>query len=418
MQKLEITGGQQLEGELKVSGSKNASLPILFASILADSSVCLSNLPHLSDISTSLRLLIQMGAHVTLEANGSIHLDSKKLTKLEADYQLVKTMRASILILGPALAKYGEVKVSLPGGCAIGSRPVNLHIDSLKLLGASIDIIDGYIVAKATKLVGCDIHLEIASVTATENIMMAATLAEGTTTINNAAQEPEVTELGKFLIKMGAKVNGLGTSTIQITGVKRLTGVEHNICPDRIEAATYLVAATMTQGRISINNINPKAFQSSLDKLNEAGAKITIENSNLHLDMWNKRPKAVNIKTAFFPGLATDMQAQFMALNTIADGNSTIIEHIFDNRFMHVPELQRMGADLQLDGNTVMCVGKERLNSAQLMATDLRASASLVLASLVADGTSTIDRIYHLDRGYEAIEAKLKLLGANIKRIK
>ncbi|SFV61746.1 UDP-N-acetylglucosamine 1-carboxyvinyltransferase [hydrothermal vent metagenome] len=416
MQKLIIEGGNVLSGELEVSGSKNASLPILFASILATKPVIISRLPHLSDISTTLRLLTQMGAHFTLESDGSIYLEAQQLNNLEADYQLVKTMRASILVLGPTLAKYGEARVSLPGGCAIGARPVNLHIENLKKLGAEITIKDGYIVAKAKQLIGTTINFDKVSVTATENIMMAATLAKGTTTISNAAQEPEVSELARFLNKMGAKITGYGSSTIIIEGVKELSTCEYKVCADRIEAGTYLIAAAITKGDILLKNVLPNSMEATIEKLKETGAKIKTEGFNIHLDTQGKRPKAVNIKTAVFPGLATDMQAQFLALNTIADGYSTIVENIFENRFMHVPELQRMGADLEFEGNTVICRGKEKLNATELMATDLRASASLVLASLAAEGTSIINRVYHLDRGYETIEAKLNLLGANIQR--
>ena len=418
MQKLQIVGGSRLEGELEVSGSKNASLPILFASILANDTVRLSGLPHLLDVSTTLRLLTQMGARFILEADGAVSLNANELTNLEAEYQLVKTMRASILVLGPMLARYGEAKVSLPGGCAIGTRPVNLHIDGLRALGADVEIKDGYIVAKANALTGCDIHLTTPSVTATENILMAASLAKGTTVISNAAQEPEVAELADFLNAMGADITGHGTSSIRIHGCKKLYAADYTVGTDRIEASTYLIAATMTRGQITLKKANVVNLQATLDKLTEFGAQINIQNSDVvHLDMAGRRPRAVNIKTAVFPGLATDLQAQFMALNAIAEGSSVIVETIFDNRFMHVPELQRMGADLQLEGNRVFCRGKAELDGTYLMATDLRASASLVLAALAARGTSVIDRIYHLDRGYETIEEKLKLLGANIRRI-
>ena len=418
MQKLQIVGGSRLEGELEVSGSKNASLPILFASILANDTVRLSGLPHLLDVSTTLRLLTQMGARFILEADGAVSLNANELTNLEAEYQLVKTMRASILVLGPMLARYGEAKVSLPGGCAIGTRPVNLHIDGLRALGADVEIKDGYIVAKANALTGCDIHLTTPSVTATENILMAASLAKGTTVISNAAQEPEVAELADFLNAMGADITGHGTSSIRIHGCKKLYAADYTVGTDRIEASTYLIAATMTRGQITLKKANVANLQATLDKLTEFGAQINIQNRDVvHLDMAGRRPRAVNIKTAVFPGLATDLQAQFMALNAIAEGSSVIVETIFDNRFMHVPELQRMGADLQLEGNRVFCRGKAELDGTHLMATDLRASASLVLAALAARGTSVIDRIYHLDRGYETIEEKLKLLGANIRRI-
>ncbi|RUM78752.1 MAG: UDP-N-acetylglucosamine 1-carboxyvinyltransferase [Candidatus Thioglobus sp.] len=417
MYKLTIQGGRALKGTINAAGSKNSSLPILFSSILADGPLILNNTPHLSDISTTLRLLMDMGAEFILESNGALFIDSSKLTNLVADYNLVKTMRASILTLGPMLAKYGEAKVSLPGGCAIGSRPVNLHLQALEELGATIEVKNGYIFAKAKKLVGKNIYFDQVSVTATENIVMAATLAEGTTILHNSAKEPEIYDLCTCLNKMGAKISGISTSTLTIKGVKHLNGVQYSVCPDRIEVGTYLVAAAITKGSITINNAKAESMKSILDKLTEAGAEITVTNNSITLDMKGKNPKAVNIDTDIYPNFPTDMQAQFTALNSIADGFCSITENIFENRFMHVPELMRMGADLTLEGNTVVCKGVKSLTGAHLTASDLRASASLVLAGLVAKGETTIDRVYHLDRGYETIEEKLRLLGAQIERV-
>ena len=417
MYKLVIQGGNALKGTIKAAGSKNSSLPILFASILADGPIHLNNTPHLSDVSTTLRLLMDMGAEFILESDGALFVNSSKLTNLVADYNLVKTMRASILVLGPMLAKYGEAKVSLPGGCAIGTRPVNLHLKALEELGATIEVKNGYIYAKAKSLIGTAIHFDQISVTATENVLMAATLAEGKTIIHNAAQEPEIADLCSCLNKMGAKISGMGTSTLSIEGVKKLSGITYSVCSDRIEAATYLVAAAITGGSITIKNIRHESMRAVVGKLIEIGADIKTEKNSISLDMKGKRPKAVNIKTSTYPNFPTDMQAQFTALNSIADGSSTITENIFENRFMHIPELARMGADLTLEGNTVVCKGVKSLTGAHLMATDLRASASLVLAGLAAKGTTTIERVYHLDRGYETIEEKLKLLGAQIERV-
>ncbi|MBW5291128.1 MAG: UDP-N-acetylglucosamine 1-carboxyvinyltransferase [Candidatus Ruthia sp. Asou_11_S2] len=417
MYKLIINGGIALNGHIKAAGSKNSSLPILFASILANGPITLTNTPHLSDVSTTLRLLMDMGAEFILESDNSLFVDSSKLTNLVAQYNLVKTMRASILALGPMLAKYGQAKISLPGGCAIGSRPVNLHLKALEDLGAFIKVENGYIYATAKKLIGTEIHFDQISVTATENIIMAATLATGTTTIYNAAQEPEIVDLVNCLIKMGAKISGAGTSIITIEGVDELSGVTYAVCPDRIEAGTYLVAAAITGGKITIKNVRYQSMHAILTKLLETGADIKTEKNSITLDMQGKRPKAVNIKTSTYPNFPTDMQAQFTALNAISDGHSTITETIFENRFMHIPELSRMGASLALEGNTVVCKGVKSLTGAHLMATDLRASASLVLAGLAATGTTTIERVYHLDRGYETIEEKLKLLGAQIERV-
>ena len=417
MYRLDIHGGSPLSGSIKTSGSKNATLPIFFASILADGPLKLSNTTQLSDVSTTLRLLMDIGSNFVLEEDGSIFIDSSKLTNLVAEYALVKTMRASILTLGPMLTKYKEAKISLPGGCAIGTRPVNLHLDALEKMGATIEVKNGYIYAKAKELVGAQINFDLISVTATENIIMAATLAKGITTINNAAQEPEVTDLIRCLKKMGAKITGENTSSLIIEGVDHLDGCEYSICPDRIEAGTYLVAAAITGGKITVNNIEPDSMRAVIGKLIETGADIQTNQNSIKLDMKGKRPNPVNIRTSAYPNFPTDMQAQFMALNSIAEGSSTITETIFENRFMHVPELSRMGADLKLEGNTVVCKGVKSLSGANLMATDLRASASLVLAGLAAHGTTTIERVYHLDRGYEMIEEKFKMLGADIERV-
>jgi len=417
MYKLVIQGGIPLSGNIKTSGSKNATLPIFFASILADGPLKLANTPQLSDVSTTLRLLMEMGSNFVLEEDGSIFIDSSTLTNLSADYSLVKTMRASILTLGPMLAKYKKAKISLPGGCAIGTRPVNLHLDALEKMGAKIEVKNGYIHASVKELVGTQINFDLISVTATENILMAATVAKGVTTINNAAQEPEVTDLICCLRKMGAKITGENTSTLIIEGVDRLSGTEYSICPDRIEAGTYLVAAAITGGSITVNNIEPDSMRSVIGKLIETGADLQTNNNSIKLDMKGRRPQAVDIRTSAYPNFPTDMQAQFMALNSIAEGSSTITETIFENRFMHVPELSRMGANLNLEGNTVVCKGVKSLTGANLMATDLRASASLVLAGLAAKGSTTIERVYHLDRGYEMIEEKFKMLGADIERV-
>jgi len=417
MYKLVINGGTPLNGSVITSGSKNATLPIFFATILADGPLKLSNTPQLSDVSTTLRLLMDMGSSFILEEDSSISIDSSSLTKLTAEYELVKTMRASILTLGPMLAKYKKAKISLPGGCAIGTRPVNLHLSALEQMGAKIEVKNGYIYASTNELVGAQINFDMISVTATENIIMAATLAKGTTTINNAAQEPEVTDLIKCLKKMGAKIIGENTSTIVIQGVDHLSGIDYSICPDRIEAGTYLVAAAITGGKIIVNNIEPDSMRAVIGKLIETGADIQTNQNSIKLDMKGKRPQPVDIRTSAYPNFPTDMQAQFMALNSIADGSSTITETIFENRFMHVPELSRMGANLKLEGNTVVCKGVKLLTGANLMATDLRASASLVLAGLAAQGPTTIERVYHLDRGYEMIEEKFKMLGADIERV-
>jgi len=417
MYKLVINGGTPLNGIMRTSGSKNATLPIFFASILADGPLRLANTPQLSDVSTTLRLLMDMGSSFVLEEDSSISIDSSNLTNLTAEYGLVKTMRASILTLGPMLAKYKKAKISLPGGCAIGTRPVNLHLSALEKMGATIEVKNGYIYASTEELVGVQINFDLISVTATENIVMAATLAKGTTTINNAAQEPEVTDLIQCLKKMGAKITGENTSTLVIQGVDNLNSINYTICPDRIEAGTFLVAAAITGGKITVNNIEPDSMRAVIGKLIETGADIETNLNSIKLDMKGKRPQPVDIRTSAYPNFPTDMQAQFMALNSVAEGNSTITETIFENRFMHVPELSRMGANLKLEGNTVVCKGVKLLTGANLMATDLRASASLVLAGLAAQGSTTIERVYHLDRGYEMIEEKFKMLGADIERV-
>jgi len=417
MYKLVINGGTPLNGIMRTSGSKNSTLPIFFASILADGPLRLANTPQLSDVSTTLRLLMDMGSSFVLEEDSSISIDSSNLTNLTAEYGLVKTMRASILTLGPMLAKYKKAKISLPGGCAIGTRPVNLHLSALEKMGATIEVKNGYIFASTEELVGVEINFDLISVTATENIVMAATLAKGTTTINNAAQEPEVTDLIQCLKKMGAKITGENTSTLVIQGVDNLNSINYTICPDRIEAGTFLVAAAITGGKITVNNIEPDSMRAVIGKLIETGADIETNLNSIKLDMKGKRPQPVDIRTSAYPNFPTDMQAQFMALNSVAEGNSTITETIFENRFMHVPELSRMGANLKLEGNTVVCKGVKLLSGANLMATDLRASASLVLAGLAAQGSTTIERVYHLDRGYEMIEEKFKMLGADIERV-
>ncbi len=418
MQKLAITGGPVLSGEITASGAKNAALPILAACLLVAEPVTLTNVPHLADISTMLSLLTSMGMRVTLDDKNALHLDASDIHHYLAPYDLVKTMRASIVVLGPLLTRFHEAFVSLPGGCAIGARPVNIHIDGLIAMGASIHIENGYIHAKAPNgLKGAVLSPELVSVTGTENLMMAAVLASGTTVINNAACEPEVQDLAHFLNALGAKISGIGTSRLVIDGVKALHGGSHHVIGDRIEAGTYLVAAAATGGHIRINAINPGTMEAVILKLQESGAKLELGTDFIELNMAKKRPKAVNLRTAPHPAFPTDMQAQFMALNCIATGNSTMIETIFENRFMHALELQRMGASIRLDGHTAHCEGIEQLTGVHVMATDLRASASLVIAGLIATGQTIIERIYHIDRGYERIEEKLSKLGATIARI-
>ena len=417
MDKLIIRGGVRLEGEIRISGAKNAALPILAATLLADAPVVIGNVPHLHDITTTMELLGGMGLRLTVDEKMNIEVDSATITDFFAPYELVKTMRASILVLGPLLARFGRADVSLPGGCAIGSRPVNLHLQGLAAMGAELTVEGGYIRASAKRLKGVDLVLDLVTVTGTENLMMAATLADGVTVIRNAAREPEVVDLANCLISMGALITGAGTDTITIEGVESLGGTHYKILPDRIETGTYLVAAAMTGGHIKVKDTRPELLESVLAKLVEAGAEITTGDDWIELDMVGKRLVAVDIHTAPYPGFPTDMQAQFTALNCIAKGTGTITEAVFENRFMHVLELQRMGAQVKLEGNTAITTGVDRLTSAPLMATDLRASASLVLAGLVADGETEVDRIYHIDRGYETIEEKLANLGACIRRI-
>jgi len=417
MDKLLIRGGAPLNGEIFISGAKNAALPILSATLLTDQTMTICNVPHLHDITTTMELLCRMGSQVTVDERMRIEIDNSQIENFFAPYELVKTMRASILVLGPLLARYGKADVSLPGGCAIGSRPVNIHLQGLAAMGADIVVEGGYIRATADRLKGVHITLDIVTVTGTENLMMAATLADGITVIENAAREPEVTDLANCLNKMGAKVSGAGTDHIEIEGVETLHGTDYEILPDRIETGTYLVAAAMTGGKVRLRKTRAALLESVLAKLTEAGAKIEIEDNAVTLDMQGKKPKAVDIHTSPFPGFPTDMQAQFTAMNSIANGAGVITETVFENRFMHVHELQRMGADLKLEGNTTITQGVEHLTGAPVMATDLRASASLVLAGLVADGDTTVDRIYHIDRGYETIEEKLSQLGADIRRL-
>jgi UDP-N-acetylglucosamine 1-carboxyvinyltransferase len=418
MDKLQITGGNRLDGSIRISGAKNAALPILMATLLAEGPSTIGNVPHLNDVTTTLELLGVMGTSVTLGENMTVEVDAGTIKTFEAPYDLVKTMRASILVLGPLLTRFGQADVSLPGGCAIGSRPVDLHIKGMEAMGAEIDVTDGYVRARAKDgLKGARICMDIVSVGATENLLMAATLAKGTTVLENAAREPEVVDVANYLIAMGAKISGAGTDIITIEGVEKLTGAHHEVLPDRIETGTYLVAAAMTGGRVKVRETNPEILESVLLKLQDAGAKVITGDDWIELDMEGRRPKSVNIKTAPYPGFPTDMQAQFTALNVIAEGTGVITETIFENRFMHVSELQRMGADIQIEGNNAICTGVDVLKGAQVMATDLRASASLVIAGLVAEGKTTVDRIYHIDRGYECIEEKLQLMGANIKRV-
>lgn len=417
MDKLLISGGNPLQGEISISGAKNAALPILASTLLTDETMVISNVPHLHDITTTMELLGRMGSDLMIDERLNIEVNNSNITELFAPYELVKTMRASILVLGPLLARYGRADVSLPGGCAIGSRPVNIHISGLMAMGADITVEGGYIRARAKRLKGVHLTLEMVTVTGTENLMMAAVLAEGRTILDNAAREPEVTDLAICLNSMGARIEGAGTDRIIIDGVDSVHGAHHRILPDRIETGTYLVAAAMTGGNVKLKNTRSELLDAVLSKLREAGAKIDIDDTSISLSMPNGRPRAVDIHTSPFPGFPTDMQAQFTAMNSIAEGNAVITENVFENRFMHVQELQRMGADIKLEGNTAIVNGIKRLKAAPVMATDLRASASLVLAGLVADGETEVDRIYHIDRGYETIEEKLLQLGAKIKRI-
>ncbi len=417
MDKLLISGGAVLEGEISISGAKNAALPILAATLLAETPMIISNVPHLQDVTTTMELLGRLGVQLLVDEKMNVEVDASTLTSYQAPYELVKTMRASILVLGPLLARFGEAEVSLPGGCAIGTRPVNLHLKGLEAMGADIQVEGGYIKAKAKRLRGARICFDVVTVTGTENLMMAATLAEGITVLENAAREPEVVDVANCLNAMGAKITGAGTDTLTIEGVKRLHGAEHAVLPDRIEAGTYLVGAAITRGCIKIKNINPNLLDAVLVKLREAGAEIECGEDWVRLDMHGKQPQAVDVYTAPYPAFPTDMQAQFTAMNSVANGVSTITETVFENRFMHVQELQRMGANIKLEGNTAICQGIASLTAAPVMATDLRASASLVLAGLIAKGDTIVERIYHIDRGYERIEEKLASLGAKIKRV-
>ena len=417
MEKLLINGGIPLNGTISCSGAKNAALPMIAATILSDESIVLKNLPYLQDITTMFELLGSMGCEILLNENMDFRISTNNIKEKEARYELVKTMRASILVLGPLVAKYGEAKIALPGGCAIGSRPVNYHLDALEQLGAKISLKNGYIEASAKKLVGAKIKFDGVTVTGTENIMMAACLAEGITELTNVAREPEIIDLAEFLNEMGAKIEGAGSDKIVIEGVNKLSGTEHSIPADRIEAGTYLAAAAVTKGKITINGINPNRLKKVIDKLKEAGAIVNTNENSISLEMLRDKPKPVDITTAPFPEFPTDMQAQFSVINAIADGVSNIYETVFENRFMHVQELNRMGCNININGNQATIEGVDRLYGAEVMATDLRASASLILAGLCAEGETKVDRIYHIDRGYERIEEKLNYLGANIIRL-
>lgn len=418
MDKLLISGRKPLDGEIRISGAKNAALPILAATLLADEPVSIGNLPHLNDVTTMIELLGRMGVELMVDEKMSVEVRANTIKHYHAPYELVKTMRASILVLGPLVAHFGEAQVSLPGGCAIGTRPVNLHIHGLEMMGAEITVENGYIKAKTNgRLKGAHIFLDTVTVTGTENLLMAATLADGKTILENAAREPEVVDLAECLIAMGADIKGHGTATIEINGVERLHGCHYDVLPDRIETGTYLVAAAATGGRVKLKDTRADILEAVLLKLEEAGAHITTGPDWIELDMKGQRPKAVSLRTAPYPAFPTDMQAQFAAMNTVAEGTGTIVETVFENRFMHLQELIRMGADIALEGNAAIIKGVDHLTGAPVMATDLRASASLVIAGLVADGDTIVDRIYHIDRGYECIEEKLQSLGATIRRL-
>jgi UDP-N-acetylglucosamine 1-carboxyvinyltransferase len=418
MDKLQIQGGLPLEGEVRISGAKNATLPILAGALLADDPVTVGNVPHLNDVTTTVELLGRMGATVTINEKMSIEIDGSTVKECFAPYELVKTMRASILVLGPLLARFGKADISLPGGCAIGSRPVNIHIAGMQAMGADITIENGYIRARTSgRLRGARLVLDTVTVTGTENLMMAATLADGDTVIENAAREPEVVDLANFLTAMGARIQGAGTDKILVKGVQRLRGTSYEVLPDRIESGTYLVAGAITRGIVRIKNTRPDHLDAVLLKLEEAGARLGVGENWIEVDMRGRRPASVDVRTAPYPAFPTDMQAQFAALNTIASSVGTIIETIFENRFMHMLEMRRLGAEIRLEGNTAIIRGVEKLTAAPVMATDLRASASLVLAGLVAEGRTDVERIYHIDRGYEAIEEKLAQLGAQIRRV-
>jgi len=416
MEKLLITGGKPLIGEVKISGAKNSVLPILAASLLSDEEVIIGNVPHLQDVTTTISLLTEMGATLSIDEKMKVSINASSIKKFYAPYEMVKTMRASILVLGPLLAHFGQAKVSLPGGCAIGSRPVNLHIDGLKAMGANIKVEDGYIIAKTKKLKGAKINFPTTTVTGTENIMMAAVLASGKTIIKNAAKEPEIIDLANCLRLMGARIDGDGTSNIVIEGVNKLAGCNYDVLPDRIETATFLVAAAITRGKLTLTHTRPDTIKVIIDKLKKAGANISIKNDIINIEVKSKLD-ALNITTNPYPDFPTDMQAQFIALNSISKGKSKVVESVFENRFMHVQELVRMGANIDINGNIATITGVKELTGAPVMATDLRASASLILAGLVAKGETIVDRIYHIDRGYECIEEKLTKIGANIKRL-
>jgi UDP-N-acetylglucosamine 1-carboxyvinyltransferase len=417
LDKLLIQGSACLQGKVVISGAKNAALPILAGTLLATEPVTVRNVPHLKDVTTTLSLLQMMGAQITVDEQLNVEVDASDIHSREAPYELVKTMRASILVLGPLVARFGEADVSLPGGCAIGARPVNLHVAGLQAMGADVSVENGFIKARAKRLEGAHIVFDTVTVTGTENLLMAAVLADGETVLENAAREPEVTDLANFLIGMGAKIEGAGTGTITVQGVEKLGGTDYSVLPDRIETGTYLVAAAMTGGHIKITDTAPETLEGVLIKLSEAGADITTGSDWIDINMHGNRPHSVDVRTAPYPAFPTDMQAQFCAMNAVADGIGTITETVFENRFQHVLELQRMGANIQLEGNTAICTGVERLTAAPVMATDLRASASLVLAALAAEGETLVDRIYHVDRGYERIEEKLRQLGATIRRV-
>jgi UDP-N-acetylglucosamine 1-carboxyvinyltransferase len=417
MDKLQVTGGARLDGEVRISGAKNAALPIIAATLLADEPVEVRNLPHLQDVTTMLQLLTRMGVKVTLGERQRVEVDPRGINEFIAPYELVKTMRASILVLGPMLARFGQADVSLPGGCAIGARPVNIHVAGLTAMGADIRVENGYIRARAGRLKGARLVLDTVTVTGTENLMMAATLADGETVIENAAREPEVVDLAQLLIAMGAKIRGAGTDRIVVEGVERLHGAQYAVQPDRIETGTFLVAGAITGGRVMARHAHPAHLDAVLLKLQEAGAEVKTGADWVELNMHGRRPKSVDVRTAPYPAFPTDMQAQFAALDCVADGVGTIIETIFENRFMHLLEMRRLGAEIRLEGNTAIIKGVPQLTAAPVMATDLRASASLVIAGLVAQGRTEIDRIYHIDRGYESIEEKLGQLGAQIRRV-
>ena len=417
MDKLQIHGGKPLAGEVRISGAKNAALPILAGTLLAEGTASVGNVPHLQDVTTMIELLGHMGVSVTINDKMRVEVDASTIRECVAPYDLVRTMRASIVVLGPLLARFGRADVSLPGGCAIGARPVNIHVAGLQAMGADIHIENGYIRARADRLRGARLVLDTVTVTGTENLLMAATLAQGQTIIENAAREPEVVDLANFLIAMGARIEGAGTDKIVIDGVERLNGAAYDVLPDRIEAGTYLVAGAITSGKVRVKGTRTDFLDAVLGKLEEAGATIQTGDGWIELDMHGRRPRAVDIRTAPYPAFPTDMQAQFAALNTVAEGVGTVTETIFENRFMHMLEMRRMGAEIRLEGNTAIIKGVDHLTAAPVMATDLRASASLVLAALVAKGATDIHRIYHIDRGYECIEEKLEQLGAQIKRV-